>query len=408
MTTTVPSAERNGRGTDSWLDRDVPWCFTPEQRQWQSMIGDLAERHVAPTATDRYINATFDEDIIERIGATGMYGLMVPEEHGGGGGVVTNLCIGTEELGRADSGISVSAHVQAISVALLDHMIRDDQAHLRSLLPRMLTGEDFISFGLTEPSGGSDAGDVQTRAVRDGDSWVINGSKEFITNSGTPRSRYVIAFAATGQGERDWRPQISAFLVPLDAEGVAVGPEYDKLGWRTSDTHPIYFDDVRVGADALLGHEGRAYGEALGFLTWTRLPIASMCVGVAQACLEESLKFVRGRRSFGVPIGSHQGVAFQIADIATKTVTSRAVTYDACYRYDHGLPFDQQAAICKLMASELANQAAFQATQVHGGYGFVNESAVTRHYADARIMTIGEGTSEVQRLLIARQLGLPV
>lgn len=390
------------------LDRDVPWCFSDDQRQWQRAVRDLADREIAPSATERNIAATFDEGLIERIGNMGMYGLMVPSEQGGGGGAVTNLCIGIEELARVDSGLSASVHVQAISVALFNHLLREDQDHLRKHLPRLMSGEDFISFGLTEPSGGSDAGDIQTRATRDGDGWVINGSKEFITNAGTPRSRFVILFAATGESERSWRPQVSVFLVPLDADGVTVGPAYEKLGWRSSDTHPLFLDDVRVSEDALLGHEGRGYGEALGFLTWARLPIASMGVGLAQGCLEESLKFVDGRRSFGAPVASHQGLAFQIADIAAMTSSARMITYDACYRYDHDLPFGQSAAICKLVSSELANRVAYRATQVHGGYGFIDESAVARHYADARILTIGEGTSEVQRLLIARSLGLPL
>ncbi|MGH9004097.1 MAG: acyl-CoA dehydrogenase family protein, partial [Acidimicrobiia bacterium] len=190
--------------------------------------------------------------------------------------------------------------------------------------------------------------------------------------------------------------------------GVTVGPSYPKLGWRTSDTHPLFFDDVEVPESALLGEEGRGYGEALRFLTWARLPIASMSVGLAQGCLDETLGFVNSRQSFNQPLGSLQGVAFQVADIAAKTATARALTYDAAWRYDHGFPYDQEAAICKLVASELANQVAYTATQLHGGYGFMDESAVTRHYADARVLTIGEGTSEIQRLLIARSLGLPV
>jgi alkylation response protein AidB-like acyl-CoA dehydrogenase len=218
----------------------------------------------------------------------------------------------------------------------------------------------------------------------------------------------VILFCATGESDRLGRPPVSAFLVPLQAEGVTVGPSYAKLGWRTSDTHPLHFADVFVPEAALLGEEGRGYGEALRFLTWARMPIAAMSVGLAQGCLEETLAFVQSRSSFGQPLDSWQGVAFQVADMAAKTASARTLTYDACYKYDHGYRYDQEAAIAKLTASELANQVAYTATQLHGGYGFIDDSAVARHYADARILTIGEGTSEIQKMLIARSLGLRI
>ena len=276
------------------------------------------------------------------------------------------------------------------------------------MLPRAASGEDFISFGLTEPSGGSDAGNIATSARRDGDDWVINGSKQFITNSGTEFSRHVILFAATGDKVDGRRAPISAFLVPLDAPGVVVGPEYAKLGWRSSDTHPLFFDDVRVPGTALLGTEGAGYREALGFLTWARIPIAAMSLGLARGCLSDTLRFVSERESFGRPLAGNQGVAFQVADIAAAVATARVLTYDAAWKYDRGLPIEREAAVAKLVASELANKAAYTATQLQGGYGFIEETAATRHYQDARILTIGEGTSEVQRLLIARGLGLPL
>jgi short-chain 2-methylacyl-CoA dehydrogenase len=196
--------------------------------------------------------------------------------------------------------------------------------------------------------------------------------------------------------------------VPLDAPGVSVGPSYAKLGWRSSDTHPLYFDGVRVPADSLLGSEAGGYREALRFLTWARLPIAAMGVGVARGSLDDTLRFVRDRESFGQPLGSHQGVAFGVADVAAMASTARVLTYDAAWKYDHGLQIEQEAAVAKLMASELANKAAYRATQLQGGYGFIQETSATRHYQDARILTIGEGTSEIQRMLIARGLGLKV
>jgi len=391
---------------DQPIDLDLPWCFTDEHRAWRKSLRDFCDRAIAPTAAQRNIDAHFDADLMSSLGDLGVYGLLTGQSNGEMAGDMRSFCLTIEELARVDSGVAVSVHVQAISACLFEHLASDAQR--RELLPGMAAGTTFVSFGLTEPTGGSDAGNISTSARRTDGGWVINGAKQFITNSGTPFSRYIVLFAASGPAGEKRRAPISAFLVPLDAPGVTVGPSYPKLGWRTSDTHPLYFDDVEVPDSALLGEEGRGYREALRFLTWARLPIASMSVGLAQGCLEETLAFIGSRTSFNQPLGALQGVAFQVADIAAKTATARTLTYDAAWRYDHGHPYDQEAAICKLVASELANQVAYTATQLHGGYGFMDDSAVTRHYADARILTIGEGTSEIQRLLIARSLGLPV
>jgi short/branched chain acyl-CoA dehydrogenase len=388
------------------IDLDLPWCFTDEHRAWRKALREFCDRQIAPTAAARNIEARFDPDLMAALGELGVYGLLTGRSTGDIAGDMRSFCLTIEELARVDSGVAVTVHVQSISACLFEHLASDEQR--RELLPGMAAGTAFVSFGLTEPTGGSDAGNIATSARRVDGGWIVNGAKQFITNSGTPFSRWIILFAASGPPGQKGRPPISAFLVPLDAPGVTVGPAYPKLGWRTSDTHPLFFDDVEIPDSALLGEEGRGYGEALRFLTWARLPIASMAVGLAQGCLEETLSFVGSRTSFNQPLGGFQGVAFQVADIAAKTATARALTYDAAWRYDHGHPYDQEAAICKLMASELANQIAYTATQLHGGYGFMDDSAVTRHYADARILTIGEGTSEIQRLLIARSLGLPV
>lgn len=400
---------------DQPIDLDLPWCFTDEHRAWRKSLRDFCDRAIAPTAAQRNIDAHFDADLMSSLGDLGVYGLLTGRSNGEMAGDMRSFCLTIEELARVDSGVAVSVHVQAISACLFEHLASDEQR--REHLPGMAAGTTFVSFGLTEPTGGSDAGNISTSARSTDGGWVINGAKQFITNSGTPFSRFIVLFAASGPADTAGTPRapgekrrtpISAFLVPLDAPGVTVGPSYPKLGWRTSDTHPLYFDDVEVPDSALLGEEGRGYREALRFLTWARLPIASMSVGLAQGCLEETLAFVGSRTSFNQPLGALQGVAFQVADIAAKTATARTLTYDAAWRYDHGHPYDQEAAICKLVASELANQVAYSATQLHGGYGFMDDSAVTRHYADARILTIGEGTSEIQRLLIARSLGLPV
>jgi short/branched chain acyl-CoA dehydrogenase len=385
----------------------APWALTEEHRQWQKSVRAFCEASVAPGAAERSVNSRFDPDLVAAIGRLGAFGLLVPEAHGGEGADLRTLFLAAEEVATVDSSLAVTVHVQAISVALLVHLAADRADLLDEVLPGACRGETFISFGLTEPSGGSDAGNIATRARRDGDDWLINGAKQFITNSGTPFSRYVILFASTGEPAAGRAP-VSAFLVPLDAPGVTVGPPYPKMGWRSSDTHPLFFDDVRVPATALLGTEGRGYREALKFLTWARFPIAAMSTGLARGCLTDTLRFVNERESFGRPLGQHQSVAFQIADIAMLASTARVMTYDGAWKYDQGLPIEREAATAKLLASEAANKAAYIATGLQGGYGFMADGAATRHYMDARILTIGEGTSEVQRMLIARGLGLSV
>lgn len=385
---------------------DVPWALTDEHRAWRKTMREFSLDVIAPEAGQRSIEARFDPGLVRAAGKLGVFGLMVPAELGGAGADLRTLCITIEELAAVDASFAVTVHVQAISAALLARLAGDRQ-DLAGLIGQAAAGETFVSFGLTEPSGGSDAGNIGTSARRDGDEWIINGAKQFITNSGTPFSRYVTLFARTGEG-RPGRPEVSALLVPLDAPGVTVAAPYAKLGWRSSDTHPLYFDNVRVPGSALLGSEAGGYREALAFLTWARLPIAAMSVGAARGALEDTLRFVKDRESFGQPLGSHQGVAFGVADIAASAATARVLTYDAAWKFDHGQPIRQEAAIAKLVASELANKAAYQATQLQGGYGFIQETAATRHYQDARILTIGEGTSEIQRMLIARGLGLQV
>ena len=385
---------------------DVPWALTGEHRAWRKAMREFTLDVIAPGAAQRSIEGRFDPDLVRAAAKLGVFGLLVPAELGGSGADLRTLCIAIEELAAVDSSFAVTVHVQAISAALLARLAAG-RADLADLIRQAAAGETFVSFGLTEPGGGSDAGNISTSARRDGESWVVNGAKQFITNSGTPFSRYVTLFTRTGEG-RPGRPEVSALLVPLDAPGVTVGEGYAKLGWRASDTHPLYFDDVRVPGTALVGTQGGGYREALQFLTWARLPIAAMGVGVARGSLEDTLRFVAGRESFGKPLGSHQGVAFGVADIAAMAATARVLTYDAAWKYDHGQPINQEAAIAKMVATELANKAAYQATQLQGGYGFIQETSATRHYQDARILTIGEGTTEIQRMLIARGLGLPV
>ncbi|MEW2506505.1 acyl-CoA dehydrogenase family protein [Amycolatopsis sp. NPDC047767] len=405
MTATTTNSVRGGQLADHGYE--LPWAFTPEHLQWRDTVREFTAEVVAPEASRRSIESKFDADLVRAAGRLGVFGLMVPAEFGGAGADLRTLCLTIEELATVDSSLAVTVHVQAICAALLAHLAQDRPELCREILPSAATGETFISIGLTEPSGGSDAGNISTVARQDGDGWIINGAKQFITNSGTPFSRYVILLAAVGEDERG-RPPVSAFLVPLDAPGVTVGKGYPKLGWRSSDTHPLFFDDVRVPGDALLSEPGRGYRDALEFLTWARLPIAAMSAGLARGCLADTLRFVTERTSFGKQLGHHQAVAFQTADIAALAATARTLTYDGAWKYDHGLSIREAAATAKLVASEAANKAAYLATQLQGGYGFIEETAATRHHQDARILTIGEGTSEVQRMLIARSLGLAV
>ncbi|MBN9103029.1 MAG: acyl-CoA dehydrogenase family protein [Pseudonocardia sp.] len=405
--TTTTTARAAGDSTLARLGYEVPWAFDQHHLDWAATMRTFCAEFVEPGAAERSIASRFDPDLVRRAGQLGVFGLLAPVEYGGAGADVRTHCITVEELATVDSSLAVTVHVQAICVALLAHLAKDRPELLREILPGAASGEVFVSIGLTEPSGGSDAGNIATVARQDGGDWVIDGAKQFITNSGTPFSRYVILLAAVGENVGG-RPPVSAFLVPLDAPGVTVGKAYPKAGWRSSDTHPLFFDGVRVPADALLSEPGRGYRDVLEFLTWARLPIAAMSAGLARGCLHDTLRFVTGRQSFGRPLGAHQGVAFQVAQIAALASTARTMTYDGAWKFDHGYPIRETAAIAKLVASEAAVEAAATATQVQGGYGFIEETASTRHHQDARILTIGEGTSEVQRMLIARSLGLSV
>ncbi len=271
-------------------------------------------------------------------------------------------------------------------------------------LPRLCRGEALAGFGLTEPGGGSDAGATKTRAVLDGDEWVINGAKCFITNSGTDITDFVTVTAVTGQ--IDGKPEISAILVPRGTPGFTVGREYSKVGWCASDTRELSFDDVRVPAANLVGERGRGYAQFLRILDEGRIAIAALSVGLAQGCVDESVKYAKERHAFGHPIGDYQAIKFKIADMELRAHTARLAYYDAAARMLAGEPFKKQAAMAKLYASESAVTNAREATQIHGGYGFMNEFPVARFWRDSKILEIGEGTSEVQRMLIARDLGL--
>lgn len=383
---------------------DVPWAFEAKHREWRDTMRDFCRERVAPGAAQRSKDEAFDAALTAELAQLGVFGLLLPEPHGSGADLRT-LCIAVEELAYFDSSMAVTAHVGVVSGVLTVAMLESNPELHRELAPQIASGEVFSCFALTEPSGGSDAADLSTVARRDGTDWVLNGAKQFITNSGTPQSKYAVVFAATGEADSTGRRKAtSAFLVPLDTPGVTVAPAYEKMGWRASDTHPIFFDSVRLPADALLGEEGTGMPRALEMLTWARIPFAAIGAGLARACLDSTIRFTSERSSFGTTLSDHQSVGFRIADMAADVATAKLQAYDAAWKYDNGHPIAFEAAASKLTACEIANHVAYEATQLHGGYGFMAETDVARHYQDARVLTIAEGTSEVQRLLLARYL----
>ncbi len=380
--------------------------LSEEHAALRETVRDFAREAIAPVIADLYRRHAFPYDLIRQMGKMGLFGLPFPEEHGGMGGDYFALCLAIEELARADSSVAITLEA-AVSLGAMPIHRFGTPAQKAEWLPRLLSGEALAGFGLTEPGTGSDAGGTQTRAVLDEsrDEWVINGSKAFITNSGTDITVLVTVTAVTGTNP-DGSKELSAIIVPSGTPGFTVAPPYSKVGWNCSDTHELAFDDVRVPAANLLGRRGRGFAQFLRILDEGRIAIAALAVGLAQGCVDESVKYAHERVAFGQPIGDFQAVRFLIADMEMRAHTARLAYYDAAARMLAGEDFKRQAAIAKLYASQAAVDNARYATQVHGGYGFMNESAVGRFWRDAKILEIGEGTSEVQRMIIARDLGL--
>ena len=383
--------------------------LSAEHETFRRSVRDFAEGEIAPHVAQWDKDHHFPVDTVRQMGDLGLFGITAPEEFGGADGDFTSLCIAIEELGRIDQsiGITLEAGV-SLGINPIATFGTDEQKAL--WLPDLVAGQRLAGFGLTEPGAGSDASASTTRAVLDGDEWVVNGAKQFITNSGSDITSCVTVTARTGTRENG-SPEISAIILPSGTEGFVAEAPYDKLGWHISDTHPLSFTDVRVPQDHLLGERGRGYAQFLATLDDGRVAIAALAVGLIQGCLDLCVQYAGERTTFGVPIGSKQGVAFQIADLAVKAEAGRALTYQAAAMKDAGVggaPFKQAASIAKLYTSEAAVDATRIATQVFGGYGFMEEYPVARFYRDAKILEIGEGTSEIQRMLIARGLGLPV
>ena len=366
-------------------------------------VRDFTRQVVAPVSAKHDKEHSFPYEVIDGMADMGLFGIPIPEEYGGMGGDYFALCLALEELAKVDQSVAITLEAGvSLGQMPLVHFGTDEQK--QEWLPQLSSGKALGAFGLTEPGAGSDASGTKTTAREDGDHFVINGSKQFITNSGTDITKLVTVTAVTG--EKDGKKEISTILVPTETPGFTAEPAYDKVGWNASDTHPLSFDDVRVPQANLLGERGRGYANFLRILDEGRIAIAALAVGAAQGCVDESIKYAKERQAFGQNIGSYQAIQFKIARMEARAAAARAAYYDAAALMLAGKPFKKEASIAKLVASEAAMDNARDATQVHGGYGFMNEYVVSRHYRDSKILEIGEGTTEVQLMLIARGLGL--
>jgi butyryl-CoA dehydrogenase len=380
-----------------------------EHEDFRRTVREFAEAEIAPHVAQWDRDHHFPVDVVRAMGDLGLFGLTAPEAVGGADGDFTSLCVAIEELGRVDQSMGITLQA-GVGLGINPIVAYGTPEQQERWLPDLVAGRTLAGFGLTEPGAGSDAGATRTRAVLDGDTWVVDGAKQFITNSGNELTSVVTVTARTGE-RPDGRPEISAIMLPAGTPGFVAEPAYDKLGWHISDTHPLTFTGARVPADHLLGERGRGYAQFLATLDDGRIAISALSVGCLQACLDLCVQYAGERQTFGVPIGAKQGVAFQVADLAVLLEGARALTYRAAGLKDAGAPYavvKQAASVAKLYSTEAAVTGTRIATQVFGGYGFMEEYPVARFYRDAKILEIGEGTSEVQRMLIARGLGLPV
>jgi short/branched chain acyl-CoA dehydrogenase len=383
----------------------VDFDLTQEQLAFRSLVREFAEEVVAPRAEEMDRTGELPMDIVKQMGELGLFGVPFPEEYGGQGSDFFTFCLAVEELARVDSSIAITLEA-AVGLGANPIFADGTEEQKQRWLAPMCRGEILGSFGLTEPGGGSDAGATRTAAELVDGEWVINGSKAFITNSGTPISEVCTITAVTGPGDGE-RREISAIIVPTDTPGFEVGPSYRKLGWHASDTHGLSFTDCRVPEGNLLGARGEGFAQFLRTLDDGRIAIAALSVGLAQGCLEQSVAYAKERTAFRRPIGAFQSLQFKLADMRVAVDTARLATYQAAWLRDRGRPYKAEASVAKLYASEAAVACARDAVQIHGGYGYTEEFPVARFYRDSKVLEIGEGTSEIQRTLIARDLGLP-
>jgi short-chain 2-methylacyl-CoA dehydrogenase len=378
--------------------------LTEEQQALRKTVEEFAREVVAPVSYQHDRDKSFPYEVVRGMADMGLFGLPFPEEVGGMGGDYFALCLALEELARVDQSVAITLEA-GVSLGAMPVYRFGSQAQKEQWLPLLASGRALGAFGLTEPGAGSDAGGTRTTAVLEDGTWRVNGSKAFITNSGTDITQLVTVTAVTGE-TAGGKKEISSILVPVPTPGFTAEPAYDKVGWHASDTHPLTFVDVRVPEENLLGRRGRGYANFLHILDEGRIAISALSVGAAQGCVDESIRYATQREAFGRPIGKNQAIAFKIARMEARTHVARTAYYDAAAKMLAGLPFKKEASIAKLVSGEAAMDNARDATQVHGGYGFMNEYPVARHYRDSKILEVGEGTTEVQLMLVARELGL--
>jgi alkylation response protein AidB-like acyl-CoA dehydrogenase len=378
--------------------------LSDDHRLIRSTVRDFAEGEIAPLAEELDRTKSFPYDIVGRLGELGLMGVPFPEEYGGGGGDSLAYAIAVEELARIDSSVAITmcAHT---SLGTQPIYLFGSEEQKREWLPQLCSGRKLGAFGLTEPEAGSDAGNTQTRARLEDGEWVIDGAKQFITNAGTDVSGCVVITAVTGNGRGNGSKEISNILVPYGTPGYEQGEPYRKMGWNASDTRPLTFTDCRVPEENLVGPRGQGFKQFLHILDIGRIGVAAMGIGLAQGALDMSLAYARERRAFGQPIGKFQAIQAKLADIATELEAARLLTYRAAFEKDQGRNFTLTAAQAKLKTGRLAVRAAEEGVQIHGGYGYIEEYPICRFYRDAKILTIGEGTDEVQQMVIARALG---
>ena len=381
--------------------------LTPDQQRLSDEVRDFADQVVAPAAYEYDTRRELPYEILAQMGEMGLFGLPFPQEYGGQGKSYLHLCLAVEQLARADQSIAVTLEA-GVGLGAMPLLRGGTEAQKQEWLPMLAQGKALAAFGLTEAEAGSDAAGTRTTARLEGGEWVINGSKQFITNSGTEITRLITVTAVTGESTRadgSVKKELTAILVPAGTTGLTVEPAYDKVGWHTSDTHPLTFTDVRVPEANLLGERGRGFANFIQTLDEGRVAFAALCTGAAQGCLEEAIAYARKRTVFGRTIGENQYIAFKIARMQARVHAARLAYYDAAYKIGAGKPFKLEASLAKMISSEAAMENARDATQIFGGYGFLNENPVARHYRDAKVLEIGEGTTEVQLMVIARELG---
>lgn len=377
--------------------------LSPEQQDFVKTVRQFVDDAIRPNAERWDEEGKLPMDAVKQMGDLGLFGLPFPEEYGGSGADFLTLCLAIEELARVSSSIAITLEAGVgLGASPIYRFGTEEQK--QKWLPPLARGEQLAGFGLTEPGGGSDAGATRSTARLEDGEWVINGSKAFITNSGTPITSFVTITALTARD--DGKREISAIIVPSETPGFEVGKAYRKMGWHHSDTHELSFNDCRVPEENLLGLRGEGFKNFLKILDDGRIAIAALAVGLAQGCVDESLKYAQERTAFGQNIGKFQALQFKIADMELKTQLARQAYYRAAWLAEQGRPYKKEAAMAKLYASEIAVDVARDAVQIHGGYGYIEEFPVCRHFRDSKILEIGEGTSEVMRILIARELGL--